>query len=60
LFNHYYFRAVQQKVAGKDRAAPGAILFLGEDDGWLDGYRPRSLRLKHVQMFASMSGFEEW
>lgn len=57
LFNHYYFRAVAQKTAGKKSAAARDTLFLREDDGWLDAYKPGSLRLKRVQMFARMSGF---
>ena len=59
LFNHYYFRAVHQKVAGVHRAAPGENLFLREDDGWLAAYRPGKLRQKRVQMFADMKGFED-
>lgn len=59
LFNHYYFRSVQQKTAGKEGSGPRASLFLQEDDGWLDGYRPGSLRRKRVQMFANMSGCDE-
>jgi hypothetical protein len=42
-----------------DRAAARDSLFLREDDGWLDKYRPGLLRLKRVQMFVNMSGFEE-
>ena len=58
LFNHYYFRAVQQKAAGNTRAAPGDNLFLAEDPAdWLDGYKPGALRFKRVQMYANMSGF---
>jgi phosphatidylserine/phosphatidylglycerophosphate/cardiolipin synthase-like enzyme len=59
LFNHYYFRAVHQKAAGKPGAAPARdSLFLSEDPvEWLAAYKPGSLRAKRVRMFADMSGF---
>jgi phosphatidylserine/phosphatidylglycerophosphate/cardiolipin synthase-like enzyme len=57
LFNHYYFRAVQEKAAGVTPAAAGNSLFLKEDPAdWLDKYEPGALRSKRVQMFANMTG----
>lgn len=59
LFNHYYFRAVHQKTAGKADAAPAqGTVFLRETAAeWLAAYKPGSLRSKRVQMFARMTGF---
>lgn len=55
LFNHYYFRALQQKTK-RSSAASASNRFLHEDDAWLDAYRPGSLRQKRVDLYASMSG----
>jgi phosphatidylserine/phosphatidylglycerophosphate/cardiolipin synthase-like enzyme len=60
LFNHYYFRAVQEDLnrpAPKDtaRALPDASLFL-DDTGeeWLKKYEPGKLRFKRVALFTNM------
>ncbi|MBX7168725.1 MAG: hypothetical protein K1X74_20480 [Pirellulales bacterium] len=56
LFNHYYFRAVHQKLAGKPNAAPASdSVFLAERPAaWLSKYKPGRLRHKRVQIFAKM------
>lgn len=66
LFFHYYFRSVHEELHASapvgDAAAANAAadekasLFLDETDGWLDKYKPGSLRMKRVAMFTKMSG----
>ncbi len=60
LFNHYYFRAVQEdlkrpapKAAGA--ALPDASLFLDETGKeWIKKYEPGKLRFKRVALFTNM------
>jgi phosphatidylserine/phosphatidylglycerophosphate/cardiolipin synthase-like enzyme len=60
LFNHYYFRAVHEKTKGKDTSTGKSFsLFLDTTDGWLDKYKPGSLRQKRVDLFASMGDAKE-
>lgn len=62
LFFHYYFRSVQEALSGMRPAAANAAadstasLFLDETSGWLDKYKPGSLRRKRVEMFTTMAG----
>jgi phosphatidylserine/phosphatidylglycerophosphate/cardiolipin synthase-like enzyme len=61
LFNHYYFRSVQESL--RDRRPPDgnaaadttASLFLDETPGWLEKYKPGTLRRKRVEIFAGMA-----
>jgi phosphatidylserine/phosphatidylglycerophosphate/cardiolipin synthase-like enzyme len=64
LFNHYYFRSVQEALF---RGAPEeanasadsrASLFLDETPAWLDKYQPGKLRRKRVEVFAAMANPE--
>ena len=61
LFNHYYFRSVQEAMQQHRTAAPNAAadaqssLFLDPKDGWLSKYKPGSLRRKRVEIFTSMA-----
>jgi phosphatidylserine/phosphatidylglycerophosphate/cardiolipin synthase-like enzyme len=57
LFNHYYFRAVQEATRGRERGGKEYSLFLSETDSWLEKYRPGALRSKRLDLFARMSGF---
>jgi phosphatidylserine/phosphatidylglycerophosphate/cardiolipin synthase-like enzyme len=58
LFNHYYFRAVNEKAKNLRPKDPGNNLFLRETPAeWLKNYKPGSLRMKRVEMFAKMRGF---
>ncbi len=56
IFNHYYFRAVQESTHGN---GGGEItrdnLFLCPTDDWLKKYKPGSLRAKRVAMFSGMT-----
>lgn len=61
LFNHYYFRSVQEamrdnkKTSANAAADSKASLFLDEKDGWLAKYKPGLLRSKRVEMFTQMA-----
>lgn len=62
LFNHYYFRSIQEAMAAKEKpqaanaaADTGASLFLDETDSWLEKYKPGRLRRKRVEAFARMA-----
>ena len=57
LFNHYYFRSVAEslKKSGRDLNIDGS-LFLDETDGWLQKYKPKTLRSKRLNLYASMDG----
>jgi phosphatidylserine/phosphatidylglycerophosphate/cardiolipin synthase-like enzyme len=62
LFNHYYFRSVQQRTrkllsAAEKKRQDRQSLFLDETDGWLAGYKPGSLKQKRVDIFRRMTGF---
>jgi phosphatidylserine/phosphatidylglycerophosphate/cardiolipin synthase-like enzyme len=63
LFNHYYFRSVQEATHRLDREGEQAedqgTLFLVEDDSWLEKYGPRSLKRKRVEALTHMQGFAE-
>lgn len=63
LFNHYYFRSIQEvtreREAAGDRALDDQTLFLAEDDGWIARYGRGSLKRKRVEMLTSMEGFEQ-
>jgi phosphatidylserine/phosphatidylglycerophosphate/cardiolipin synthase-like enzyme len=60
LFNHYYFRAVQEDLHRPQpkeppRALPDASLFLDETgEEWLKKYLPGKLRAKRVALFTNM------
>lgn len=59
LFNHYYFRAVQEARRGpSDAAAQAASLFLDETGKeWQKKYAPGKLRAKRLAMYVKMRGF---
>jgi phosphatidylserine/phosphatidylglycerophosphate/cardiolipin synthase-like enzyme len=60
LFNHYYFRSVQEvtRLLEPDGVPRDeGTLFLAENDSWLQKYEPGQLRRKRVDVLASMSGF---
>ena len=62
LFNHYYFRSVQERTrkmlsAAEKKKQDQKSLFLDETDGWLAAYKPGSLKQKRVDMFKRMKGF---
>jgi phosphatidylserine/phosphatidylglycerophosphate/cardiolipin synthase-like enzyme len=55
LFNHYYFRAVQESLSGQP--VSDANLFLDETGKqWQKKYEPGKLRAKRVALYASMKG----
>jgi phosphatidylserine/phosphatidylglycerophosphate/cardiolipin synthase-like enzyme len=57
IFNHYYFRSVLEAVGKKEtQADKEASLFLREDDGWIEKYKPGSFRRKRVEMFTKLAG----
>ncbi|MFA1622660.1 phospholipase D-like domain-containing protein [Rhizobium mongolense] len=64
LFNHYYFRSIQEVMAGRSdgqanaSADTSASLFLDESETqeWLKKYKPGTLRWKRVQVFTKMAG----
>jgi phosphatidylserine/phosphatidylglycerophosphate/cardiolipin synthase-like enzyme len=62
LFNHYYFRSIQEVTfAGAERQANAAAdkdasLFLDETGSWLEKYEPGKLRRKRVEVFTGMAG----
>jgi phosphatidylserine/phosphatidylglycerophosphate/cardiolipin synthase-like enzyme len=56
LFNHYYFRAVQEDT--RDRPDPNFSLFLDETGKeWQKKYAPGKLKAKRVDVYAAMKGF---
>ena len=57
LFNHYYFRSVVEslKKTGHDLGTDGS-LFLDETDGWLQKYKPKTLRTKRLNLYVGMDG----
>lgn len=62
LFNHYYFRSIQEVTfAGGERQANASAdkdssLFLDETGAWLEKYEPGKLRRKRVEVFTNMAG----
>lgn len=68
LFNHYYFRAVYNKMnnaktSKKKKAGPKDktksttdSLFLAPDDSWISKYKPGTYRAKRLKMFTEMEG----
>lgn len=71
LFNHYYFRAVYNKVKASEKAksknagntgkaaATSDSLFLAPDDSWIAKYKPGTYRAKRLKMFTEMEGLME-
>ena len=62
LFNHYYFRSVQERTkrmlsAEEKKKSDQQSLFLRETDKWLEAYKPGSLKQKRVDLFTRMKGF---
>lgn len=61
LFNHYYFRSVQESLA-KDLEDPGnagakgASMFLEESDNWTKKYARGKLRAKRLALFTTIEG----
>jgi phosphatidylserine/phosphatidylglycerophosphate/cardiolipin synthase-like enzyme len=61
LYNHYYFRSVQEALAGNKppdanaAADTKASLFLAENADWIDKYKPGLLRRKRVEMFIAIA-----
>lgn len=56
LFNHYYFRAVQEDT--RDRPDPNFSLFLDETGKeWQKKYEPGRFKAKRVDVYAAMKGF---
>jgi phosphatidylserine/phosphatidylglycerophosphate/cardiolipin synthase-like enzyme len=58
LFNHYYFRAVQENPRARRSAATSGSLFLDETgERWVEKYAPGKLRAKRIGIYSSMRGF---
>jgi phosphatidylserine/phosphatidylglycerophosphate/cardiolipin synthase-like enzyme len=58
LFNHYYFRAVQENPRARTTTSTTANLFLDETgNGWVEKYAPGKLRAKRVAIYTAMRGF---
>lgn len=59
LFNHYYFRAVQEATAKAGTSDGDESLFLKETaDEWLPKYKPGLLRRKRLDLYTRMKGLE--
>lgn len=56
LFNHYYFRAVQESTSRNGTGSAEANVFLLEDDSWTEKYQPGKLRQKRLDLYAGMEG----
>jgi phosphatidylserine/phosphatidylglycerophosphate/cardiolipin synthase-like enzyme len=57
LFNHYYFRAVQENPRARTPTSATANLFLDETgDTWVEKYAPGKLRAKRVAIYSAMRG----
>lgn len=57
LFNHYYFRAVTESMAGA-KTPEEPDLFLKEiPKEWLQKYSPGTLKTKRLKVFTGMKGF---
>jgi phosphatidylserine/phosphatidylglycerophosphate/cardiolipin synthase-like enzyme len=57
LFNHYYFRAVQENPRARTPRSATANLFLDETgDTWVEKYAPGKLRAKRVAIYSAMRG----
>jgi phosphatidylserine/phosphatidylglycerophosphate/cardiolipin synthase-like enzyme len=60
LFNHYYFRAVQESTTRAGHGDDGASLFLKEtSEEWLPKYKAGLLRAKRMALYTGMEGFSE-
>ena len=63
LFNHYYFRSVQEATRRLDpdqkKDRDQHTLFLAEHDSWVAAYRPGKLKRKRLELLTRMTGFEE-
>jgi len=58
LFNHYYFRAVQEDPRARKATATSLNLFLDETgERWIEKYAPGQLRAKRIGIYSSMRGF---
>ncbi len=61
LFNHYYFRAVQENTRARRATATSArsaTLFLDETgERWVEKYAPGKLRAKRIGIYSAMRGF---
>ena len=54
LFNHYYFRSIQDRVKQTPQKNNSASLFLDTTDSWLQKYKPGLLRFKRVDIYVNM------
>jgi phosphatidylserine/phosphatidylglycerophosphate/cardiolipin synthase-like enzyme len=58
LFNHYYFRAVQENPRARTSTSTVGNLFLDETgDSWVEKYEPGKLRAKRVAIYSAMRSF---
>jgi len=58
LFNHYYFRAVQENPRARTTTTTTATLFLDETgERWVSKYAPGKLRAKRIAIYSAMRGF---
>ena len=56
LFNHYYFRAVQEDPRARKATATSLNLFLDETgERWIEKYAPGQLRAKRIGIYSSMA-----
>lgn len=62
LFYHYYFRSVQETTRklekGEKKKRDQQTLFLAETDEWIKNYKRGSLKLKRVDIFKRIEGFD--
>jgi phosphatidylserine/phosphatidylglycerophosphate/cardiolipin synthase-like enzyme len=56
LFNHYYFRSVQESVAGTPRGTRSSLFLDETGANWVKKYEPGNLRAKRVAIYAAMKG----
>jgi phosphatidylserine/phosphatidylglycerophosphate/cardiolipin synthase-like enzyme len=57
LFNHYYFRSVQESAKRMGTHRASELMLAEKPADWLPKYAPGTLRTKRVRVFAEMEGF---
>ena len=57
LFNHYYFRSVQESAKRTGGGDDSGLFLKEKPEEWLSKYAPGTFRTKRVEMFAAMEGF---
>jgi len=53
LFNHYYFRSINEAPNGNGNAGGLRVALAEKDDEWLKKYEPGKLWTKRLQLYAN-------